>query len=1287
MKKFYSFTLLKNYALKDSFLICSCRRILPSLLLVFLTVFASNGQGLEDFTNLDYTGSSYADGSFVGNNSVTWDYVQCRGDKTIVDKAICFGKSTSSIGAINVSNGIKRFKCRVKKIYTSTNKREVELFINGISQGTSGAIASEQDFIVDNIDTEGFFSIEIRNISSGGKQVAVDNIEWEAYSTGAVILPRLSLSIDPNKTITGESAAETFDIVASLTEALSTPLVVNVSIGGDNITNGDYSLSNATITIPANTKSAKTALTILNDGVDEGVEVMMISIATESDKVDVGVLNQNLTIFQHTGTENDPYTIAEAILLVPSNDVHYAGGYIVGVGNDFESPFDNGNYVTVADSKDEVDYTKCLNLKLGTDLKPNWNLVGNLNVLHKKITFNGFRDSYYGHQSFEGNSAIVDLTPANLPVVSLSVSTNVGVEEEKTEIIVTATSSVAVTEPQTLQLSVGGFQVTESDYSLSSQSITLAANSTTGSVTFTLLDDADKEADEVALITISSASDGVSIGSHYSEEITITNAESNVKAFGTPKIPTYDVVTSTFAEDYYAGIENKSSQALRDALQLVVVNSTTHGQNYGDIWLMLKEADENPANPNEVWLIYRELGLDKGEQDGHSSSTDLWNREHVWAQSLGGFKNGTSTTSDGKDTYFDTTADDLAHGHADGHHLRAAHKNENSSRGNKDFSDATTTDTYSPPLSARGDVARSLLYMEIRYNALTVVNGFASETGSHTIGDLAALLKWHTEDPVDDFEKNRNNVICEWQNNRNPFIDYPELVDYIWGDKTGQEWSAPTKEAQTITFAELVNKTYGDVAFDLNASSTSELEVSFELVSGPATLVGKTLTITGTGDVVVKATQAGNADYLIADAITRTFTVNKSEQTITFNGANSVLLSVQSLNLNATASSGLDVVYTVLEGDVSLNGNILTLNSLGKVSIESNQAGDENYNSASPVIYSFIVVNNGQTLSFTSIADFVYKEKDDILLEAIASSGMDVIFELLEGSGAIDGNTLSVLGAGHFAVKAVQKGDDEYASVESIREFDVQKATQTIDFAELANKTYGDAAFELAATSSSSEEVSFELVSGPATLAGKTLTITGAGDVAIKATQVGNNNYLAVELNRSFKVLKADQTINFESISDYILSEQPIEMKATATSLLPVEFEILIGSGVITGNQFLATLFGQFSIRAYQSGNENYNPAETVQDFGVDQATGVNDVIAAAITMYPNPAIDFVNIDLPGTELKQIKIFNLNGQIVKTTEAYEYLRLNVQDLKAGMYFISIQTDQFIVTKRFIKVNN
>ena len=179
-----------------------------------------------------------------------------------------------------------------------------------------------------------------------------------------------------------------------------------------------------------------------------------------------------------------------------------------------------------------------------------------------------------------------------------------------------------------------------------------------------------------------------------------------------------------------------------------------------------------------------------------TSNAGKWNREHTFPRSLGGFNNiEDDEIADGINIFWETKADSLRHANSDAHALRAADAAENSSRGNQHYGQ------YIGPSgtlgSFRGDVARGVLYLEIRYNGLEVVNGFPSAVGQ--IGDLATLLDWHRNDPPDDYEMNRNNLVYNWQYNRNPFIDQPELVEYIWGNNVGENWD------QALSIEEIVS--------------------------------------------------------------------------------------------------------------------------------------------------------------------------------------------------------------------------------------------------------------------------------------------------------------------------------------------------------------------------------------------------------------------------------------------------------------------------------------------------
>ncbi|WP_101258139.1 endonuclease I family protein [Streptomyces barkulensis] len=227
------------------------------------------------------------------------------------------------------------------------------------------------------------------------------------------------------------------------------------------------------------------------------------------------------------------------------------------------------------------------------------------------------------------------------------------------------------------------------------------------------------------------------------------------------------------ADTYYASAEGKTGTALKAALNDIISEQTR--LSYSQVWDALGDTDEDPYDPDNVILLYSGRSQSKSEHGGNLGD---WNREHVWAKSHGDF--GTRT---GPGT--------------DLHHLRPTDVRVNSIRGNKDFDNGgsavsgapgnyTDGDSFEPRDAVKGDVARMILYMAVRYEG---EDGFADLEPNDRVGNgsapyhgrIGVLKQWHREDPPDSFERNRNEVIYnEYQRNRNPFIDRPEWVEAIW---------------------------------------------------------------------------------------------------------------------------------------------------------------------------------------------------------------------------------------------------------------------------------------------------------------------------------------------------------------------------------------------------------------------------------------------------------------------------------------------------------------------------
>ncbi|MFJ9536341.1 endonuclease I family protein [Streptomyces sp. NPDC101225] len=231
--------------------------------------------------------------------------------------------------------------------------------------------------------------------------------------------------------------------------------------------------------------------------------------------------------------------------------------------------------------------------------------------------------------------------------------------------------------------------------------------------------------------------------------------------------------TTDYDSTYYKNAIGKTGASLKSSLHTIISSQTKI--SYSAVWNALKVTDQDPNNSNNVILLYSGVSRAKSLNGG---DTGDWNREHVWAKSHGDF--GTAT---GPGT--------------DLHHLRPADVTVNGIRGNKDFDNGgstvsngggsrTDSDSFEPRDAVKGDVARMILYMAVRYEG---DDGWPDlepddkvNNGSNPyIGKLSVLKEWNDEDPPDSFEENRNDVIYDtYQHNRNPFIDHPEWVDAIW---------------------------------------------------------------------------------------------------------------------------------------------------------------------------------------------------------------------------------------------------------------------------------------------------------------------------------------------------------------------------------------------------------------------------------------------------------------------------------------------------------------------------
>ena len=381
----------------------------------------------------------------------------------------------------------------------------------------------------------------------------------------------------------------------------------------------------------------------------------------------------------------------------------------------------------------------------------------------------------------ENDGSGVVLNPLEISVASVQYD-----EGDVFDITFTTQNVASSTINFTVSLNNGTFNT--SDFT-GSTALEIPAGQNSVTTQITLIDDADDEGDEVLRITMSNLQSPVIAYNNFVEVRVIDN-DFVVANYGTPLNPTFGNVASTQPTDYYDTLNGLSGTTLEQGIQDIIANpSIVRAQSYNDVIDILEDADKSPENSNKVWLVYSEESRPILDYQVSSSNVGKWNREHTFPRSLAGYSSiEADEVRDGKDIFWTTKADSLRHGNSDAHALRAADGPENSLRSNKHY--GNNAGQYNGPAgtqgSFKGDVARSVLFLQLRYNGLSVENG--SPTSSGQMGDLATLLDWHRNDPPDDFEMNRNNVVYTWQFNRNPLIDMPDLVEYIWGNNTGDVW-------------------------------------------------------------------------------------------------------------------------------------------------------------------------------------------------------------------------------------------------------------------------------------------------------------------------------------------------------------------------------------------------------------------------------------------------------------------------------------------------------------------
>jgi endonuclease I len=316
---------------------------------------------------------------------------------------------------------------------------------------------------------------------------------------------------------------------------------------------------------------------------------------------------------------------------------------------------------------------------------------------------------------------------------------------------------------------------------------------------------------------------------------------------------------------YYSSLTGKYGQSLKDALHDII---RPHTQlTYNSLWGYFPETDVYPDLVNgksRVWDMY------SSDFYYYNGGTSGMNREHSFPKSWWGGS--------------------VVEAYTDLNHLYPADGPANTAKSNYPLGEVSTATfdngvtkvgyavsgegggasyVFEPADQYKGDFARTYFYMVTCYQDYTWRYTYMATNSTYlslTNWAINLLLKWSREDPVSDKEKNRNEAVYKIQNNRNPFIDQPDLIEYIWGNKAGQSYNGgsdttTTGSPELITPTQNTELKFGDVAVGKSVdlvlyvkgrNLTNNLTVQlykddYKMFSSSVTSIDRTAAMTGDG--------------------------------------------------------------------------------------------------------------------------------------------------------------------------------------------------------------------------------------------------------------------------------------------------------------------------------------------------------------------------------------------------------------------------------------------------------
>jgi MBG domain (YGX type)/Bacterial Ig-like domain (group 3)/Carboxypeptidase regulatory-like domain len=462
-----------------------------------------------------------------------------------------------------------------------------------------------------------------------------------------------------------------------------------------------------------------------------------------------------------------------------------------------------------------------------------------------------------------------------------------------------------------------------------------------------------------------------------------------------------------------------------------------------------------------------------------------------------------------------------------------------------------------------------------------------------------------------------------------------------YADQSGNATVTITKANQYITFGAIDDKTFGNAAFGINATSNSGLTVSLAVTSGPCTLSSPTspasVYINGAGTCTIVASQSGNGNYNPATAQSRSFNIAKANQTISFNALADKTFGDSDFSVSATGGgSGNPVTFTGT-GNCTVSGNNVHITGAGSCTVIAAQSGNNNYNPAADVSRTFGIAKATSTTIVTCPSSVIYtgSARTPCTASVTGAGGLNQSLTVSYANNVI---------AGTATASASYGGDGDHNGSGDSKNFSIVAANSITTVVSSKNpSTYGDSVSFTATISpnTATGTVQFKIdgtnVGSPVTVAngsatsGATSSLT-AGSHSISAVYSGDSNYTGSTGNLNQIVARPVKITGGGSLSPVIqfgFNVKPVQDDTSAKGFKGhVEFHDLGLSGStddlkfkstsINGEYALDNHHGTFTGAGTLNGVSGYLFTVTIED-NAKQGAG-NDKFRIQIT---NPSNNF----------------------------------------------------------------